>query len=38
MKIATAEGLFETETPASFSLFTIGDRTGTQEIFSLRLP
>ncbi len=38
MKIAAAEGLFETEQPASFSVFTIGDRTGTQEIFSLRLP
>jgi cytochrome d ubiquinol oxidase subunit I len=38
MKIAAAEGLIETEQPASFSLFTIGDRTGTQEIFALRLP
>ncbi len=38
MKIAAAEGLFETEQPASFSLLTIGNRKGTQEIFSIRIP
>ncbi|MBI4675867.1 MAG: cytochrome ubiquinol oxidase subunit I [Chloroflexi bacterium] len=38
MKIASAEGLFETEQPASFSLLTIGDSSGTQEIFALRIP
>jgi cytochrome d ubiquinol oxidase subunit I len=38
MKIATAEGLFETEQPASFSLLTIGDRSGTQEVFAIRIP
>lgn len=38
MKIAAAEGLFETEQPASFSLLTIGDQTGTQEVFALRIP
>lgn len=38
MKIAAAEGLFDTEEPASFSLLTIGDRSGTQELFSIRIP
>jgi cytochrome d ubiquinol oxidase subunit I len=38
MKIAAAEGLYETESPASFSLLTIGNLQGTEEIFSIRLP
>lgn len=38
MKVAAAEGLFETEQPASFSLLTIGDRTGRQDVFSIRVP
>jgi len=38
MKLAALEGLFETENPASFSLFTIGDRAGQREIFSIRIP
>jgi cytochrome d ubiquinol oxidase subunit I len=38
MKLAALEGLWETEQPASFSLLTIGDLTGKQEIWSLRLP
>jgi len=38
MKLAALEGLWETEQPASFSLLTIGDLSGKQEIWSIRLP
>ena len=38
MKLAAAEALFNTEAPASFSLFTVGTLDGTQEVFSLRVP
>ena len=38
MKIATAEGLFQTQDPASFSLLTIGNAQGTGDIFSIRIP
>lgn len=38
MKMAAAEGLFKTESPASFSLFTIGDLEGRNEVFAIRLP
>ncbi|MFM8319955.1 MAG: cytochrome ubiquinol oxidase subunit I [Chloroflexota bacterium] len=38
MKMAAAEGLYETESPASFSLLTIGDLSQRSEVFSLRLP
>jgi len=38
MKLAAAEALFETEAPASFSLFTVGTPDGTEEVFSLRVP
>jgi cytochrome bd ubiquinol oxidase subunit I len=38
MKLAALEGLWETEQPASFSLLTIGDLTGKQEVWSVRLP
>jgi cytochrome bd ubiquinol oxidase subunit I len=38
MKIAASEGLYQSEDPASFSLITIGDLTGRQELFSIRLP
>jgi cytochrome d ubiquinol oxidase subunit I len=38
MKIAAAEGLFQTEDPASFSLITIGDASGRSDVFSIRLP
>lgn len=38
MKLAALEGLFESENPASFSLFTIGDRTARQEVFGIRIP
>ena len=38
MKFAAAEALWETEQPASLSLLTIGDLSGREEIFSIRLP
>jgi cytochrome d ubiquinol oxidase subunit I len=38
MKIASAEALWHTEEPASFSLLTIGDLTQRREIFSIRVP
>jgi cytochrome bd ubiquinol oxidase subunit I len=38
MKIAAAEALWNTESPASFSLLTIGDLTQREEVFSIRLP
>ena len=38
MKMAAAEALFDTESPASFSVFTIGDLSGRREVFALRLP
>ena len=38
MKMAAAEALYETQAPASFSVFTIGSLDGTQEHFSIRIP
>ena len=38
MKVAAAEALWETESPASFSLLTIGNLAGTEDVFSIRLP
>ncbi|OGO38124.1 MAG: cytochrome D ubiquinol oxidase subunit I [Chloroflexi bacterium RBG_16_57_11] len=38
MKIAAAEALWNTESPASFSLLSIGDLTQREEVFSIRLP
>jgi len=38
MKMAAAEGLFQTESPASFSLLTIGDLAQRNEVFAIRLP
>ncbi|MCC5576408.1 cytochrome ubiquinol oxidase subunit I [Microtetraspora sp. AC03309] len=38
MKIASAEALYETSTPAPFSLFTIGNLSGEKAIWSLRVP
>jgi cytochrome d ubiquinol oxidase subunit I len=38
MKMAAAEGLFESEDPASFSLLTIGDWEQREEVFSIRIP
>ncbi|GAB3675384.1 cytochrome ubiquinol oxidase subunit I [Actinocorallia lasiicapitis] len=38
MKMAAAEALYETEQPASFSLFTIGSLSGDKPLWSLELP
>jgi len=38
MKLASLEAVWETEQPASFSLITIGDLTGRQEVWSIRIP
>ncbi len=38
MKLAAAEALWESEQPASLSLLTIGDLSGTREVWSIRLP
>lgn len=38
MKMAAAEALWNSEEPASFSLFTIGNLNGTSEVFSIRVP
>ncbi|WP_161151966.1 cytochrome ubiquinol oxidase subunit I [Pseudonocardia sp. SID8383] len=38
MKMATAEALYDTVAPASFSVFTIGSLDGTRELWSLRVP
>ena len=38
MKMAAAEALYETEKPASFSIFTVGTMDGSKEIFSIKVP
>ncbi|MFY9916150.1 MAG: cytochrome ubiquinol oxidase subunit I [Nocardioidaceae bacterium] len=38
MKMAAAEALYDTEQPASFSLFTIGSLDGTEEKFAIKVP
>src|SRR5690606_23910760 len=38
MQLAAVEAVWETEQPASFSLLTIGDLTGKQEVWSIRIP
>jgi cytochrome d ubiquinol oxidase subunit I len=38
MKMAAAEALYETEKPASFSVFTVGTLDGSKELFSIKLP
>ncbi len=38
MKMAAAEALYNTESPASFSLFTIGSLSGGKELWSVRVP
>jgi cytochrome d ubiquinol oxidase subunit I len=38
MKMAAAEALWNSEDPASFSLFTIGDQTNRRDVFSIRIP
>jgi cytochrome bd ubiquinol oxidase subunit I len=38
MKMAAAEALYDTEQPASFSLFTIGSLSGDKEVFAIKVP
>jgi cytochrome bd ubiquinol oxidase subunit I len=38
MKMASAEALWQTQNPASFSLFTVGDEDLRKDVFSIRLP
>ncbi|MBZ5739785.1 cytochrome ubiquinol oxidase subunit I [Nocardioides mangrovi] len=38
MKMAAAEALYDTEAPASFSIFTIGTPDGKSEKFSIKIP
>lgn len=38
MKMASAEALYQTESPASFSLLTIGDLTQRRQVFAIRIP
>jgi cytochrome bd ubiquinol oxidase subunit I len=38
MKMAAAEALYDTEQPASFSLFTIGTLNGSKEVYALKVP
>ena len=38
MKLAAAEALWQTESPASFSVLTIGDLSQREDVFSIRLP
>jgi cytochrome d ubiquinol oxidase subunit I len=38
MKMAAAEGLYDTETSADFSLLTIGSLDGSHETFSVKIP
>jgi cytochrome d ubiquinol oxidase subunit I len=38
MKMAAAEGLYETEKPADFSLLTIGTPDGKEEKFAIKIP
>lgn len=38
MKMAAAEALYNSQDPASFSILTIGNPQGTQEVFSVRIP
>lgn len=38
MKMAAAEALYESETPASFSVLTVGTLDGSREVFSLKVP
>jgi cytochrome d ubiquinol oxidase subunit I len=38
MKMASAEALYNTESPASFSILTIGDLSQREEVFAIRIP
>ncbi|WP_030169171.1 cytochrome ubiquinol oxidase subunit I [Spirillospora albida] len=38
MKMAAAEALYNTSTPGSFSVFTLGSLDGSEELWSVRIP
>ncbi|GER88077.1 cytochrome ubiquinol oxidase subunit I [Dictyobacter vulcani] len=38
MKMAAAEALWDSESPASFSLFTIGDPRNMKDVFAIKVP
>jgi cytochrome d ubiquinol oxidase subunit I len=38
MKMAAAEALYNTERPASFSVFTVGTLDGSKEVYALKVP
>ncbi|MEV1289214.1 cytochrome ubiquinol oxidase subunit I [Micromonospora sp. NPDC049679] len=38
MKMAAAEGLYESEQPAAFSVLTIGSLDGSRELYALKIP
>jgi cytochrome d ubiquinol oxidase subunit I len=38
MKMAAAEALYQSEKPASFSIFTIGSLDGSRELYSVKVP
>ncbi|MFF5175673.1 cytochrome ubiquinol oxidase subunit I [Micromonospora sp. NPDC000089] len=38
MKMAAAEGLYTTESPASFSVLTVGSLDGSREVFAIKIP
>ncbi|MFE0592964.1 cytochrome ubiquinol oxidase subunit I [Micromonospora echinospora] len=38
MKMAAAEGLYTTESPAAFSVLTVGSLDGSREIYALKIP
>ena len=38
MKMAAAEALYEDESPADFSILTIGSLDGSEEVFSIKVP
>jgi cytochrome d ubiquinol oxidase subunit I len=38
MKVASVEALWNTESPASFSLFTVGDQENMRDHFAIRIP
>ena len=38
MKMAAAEALWNTEQPAAFSLFTIGDMKNREDVFAIKIP
>jgi cytochrome bd ubiquinol oxidase subunit I len=38
MKMAAAEALWESENPASMSLFTIGDEKNREDVFAIKIP